>query len=201
MARNAMTESATGLMRKGAPWRKGIPWWLIAIEGLVIIGIGAYMIWESDSADHVARQLVAAILLVSAASNVLEAWRAPSSSSAVLQATRGGIGLAVGTIVVLANWSDYLANEAERLILGIGLIAYAAFGIAAIAYAFKAKESQANAGPITAALTLAYGIILLTGGQETSESRIQWLGGIAIVIGVALIIFALWQRSGSDEPA
>lgn len=194
-----MSESATEIVKKGMPWRRGIPWWVVDIEGIVILAVGVYLIWASDEAREIVRQLIAGILFISSVSIIWGALRNRGSVAAEFQAMRGGIGLAVGAIVVLANWSNYLADDAERRILGVGLLTYALLGIVAIYIAFRADEPQASSGPITAALTLVFGIILLTGGHETAGTRIQWLGGLAILIGVALNLYALWIRSGEVE--
>lgn len=124
-----MDEKAKDLVRVGAPWRRGIFWSLVVIEGLVVLGIGAYMVWAASDARDIVRQLIAVVLLINSASLAWNGLRNRAHPTAAFQALRGGIGLAIGVIVVLENWANYLSDDAARYILGLGLLAYGALGL------------------------------------------------------------------------
>ena len=194
-----MSETARDLLKRGVPWRAGIAWQLVAIEGVVILGIGIYMVVAANDARDIVRQLIAAVLLIHSAGLVLNAIRNRAHPMAVFQALRGGAGLAVGIIVALAQWGDYLPEDAARYILGVGLITYGGIGVIEAVIAARGEPDLRVSSLVTAVVTILLGVLLLTGGAETGEGRIRVLGSVAIIAGLLLIAYAAWiRRNGSQ---
>lgn len=201
--------AAKGLMDKGAPWKAGMRWQVVLIEGIVLIAAGA-LIWLAPGfGARAVLQVVGVLLLVTAA---LSTWRLLRDQVPVpriaFMAFRAGVGLAVGLIVVIGSLiSDDadVATVALAVVLGIGLILY---GLAAIAGALLRREPGAGfpvVALIIAALTLVVGVLLVLNGRSGIDSlrgTFVLLGIILLVAGLALSGYALMLRSRDQvEPA
>jgi uncharacterized membrane protein HdeD (DUF308 family) len=181
-----------------APWRRGIPWPVVLIEGVAIAAIGIYML-ASDSASDVVRQLIAAILLVNGLLEIVAGFKAEDSAGARYRVLRGTIGATVGAIITLEPFWDFLTNAAARWILGLGFLAFALLGFAVLV---KTRE-QGGIRLGAAIMNLAFLVlaILFFTGNESDNSRITLLGTVAIVLGILLVLYALYlYRTAQAQP-
>jgi uncharacterized membrane protein HdeD (DUF308 family) len=197
-----MTEQAKSIVLSSAPWRKGIPWPIVLLEGIGFAVLGIYML-SANSAQDVVRQLVAIILLVNGIIEILGGFRADDSGGARYRVLRGAIGATVGLIIALDPFFNYLDGNGARGILGLGFLAFAIVGLALLV--ITREESGIRIGAIVINLAfLVLGILFLTGDEEDS-SRIDLLGTIAIILGVLLVLYALYlyrttQSQASSTP-
>lgn len=183
-----MTDRAKVLANQGAPWRKGVPWQLLAVEGAVALGIGIYVLVVTNSATDIIRQLIAVVLLVQALLHASAGFKNRDAPGAPFHVLRGGIGMTVGVIVLLENFSDYLNIEAARFILGLGLIAYGAIGIVAIWV--DREERGLKFGALAAsAVNIVLGLMFVS-SDSAKESWVRGLGLIVLVAGIIWLGFA-----------
>jgi uncharacterized membrane protein HdeD (DUF308 family) len=173
---------------------------LVAIEGIVALAVGAYMVSAASDARDITRQLIAVVLLVNSFGLVANGLKNRVHPTAEFEAMRGGIGLAVGVIVLLENWSDYLSDDAARYILGLGLLAYGVLGLYGAIVAARGDEDLRTSAIVSVVLTVVLALLLLTGGDETGDDRITLLGAVAVVIDLALVGYALWLRRSARTP-
>ena len=63
MAIESAQESKVAKHAKAAlPWRKGIAWWLVLIEGMVFLGVGLYMVIATEDTSDLLGKILAATL-------------------------------------------------------------------------------------------------------------------------------------------
>ena len=194
-----MTEQAKAMVLSTAPWRRGVPWPVVLIEGSAIAAIGIYML-ASDSASDVVRQLVAAILLVNGLLEIVAGFKAEDNAGARYRVLRGTIGATVGAIITLEPFWDFLTNAAARWILGLGFLAFALLGFALLVITRDQGGMRLGAA-VTNLAFLVLAILFFT-SDESDSTRIDLLGTVAIVLGILLVLYALYlNRSAATESA
>jgi uncharacterized membrane protein HdeD (DUF308 family) len=202
-------QMARGLVDKGAPWKAGIPWTVVLVQGIVIAVAGA-IIWLAPSFGALAvLQVLALILLVTAAVSVWRLLReqvAPRRVATV--AFRAGVGLSVGLVVLIGSFiaeNRDLAAVAIAIVLGIGLVLY---GLSAVASALLRREPGSGLPIVSLLLALAtivVGILLVVNGRngiDALKGTFVLLGVLLLVVGLVLVGYAFLLRSrGASEPA
>lgn len=193
-----MSDTARGIINQSKPWRSDVKWPVVAIEAIILVAIGAYMLIATDRAGDWLLQLIGVVFLLGSVQVAWESLRGSVTRTTVFDAFRAGIGVSVGAIATSIWWSDYVSNNAMRLILGWGLIAFAVLQILGLVTA----EGRTGLRPATlalSALTLVLGVLLLTSGETSAEDRIRFLGVVLLVFGVLLAGFAYLVKSQTDS--
>lgn len=193
-----MSDSAKGFIDQGKPWRSDVKWPVVAVEAIVLIVIGAFMLISTERAGDWILQLIGVVFLLGSLQLAWESLRGTVTRPVVFDAFRAGIGVAVGAIATSIWWSDYVTNNAIRLILGWGLIAFAALQILGLVTA-EGRSGLRPAALGLSLLTLVLGILLLTSSEGSAEDRIRFLGVVLVVFGVLLGAFAYLIKSQTDS--
>lgn len=194
---NDVGTAAKSLAVQNAPWKKGLGWPVLTVEGVVALGIGIYVLAAPDSSRDIIRQLIAAVLFVQALLHTLAGFRNREQPVSSFHILRGGIGMTVGVIVLLENVSDYLNADASRLILGLGLIAYGAVGIVAI-WVERENRGLRLGGLALGIVNIALGLMFVFshGGKD---SWLRALGIIAVIAGIVLLAYAFMVYKSQDN--
>lgn len=195
-----METKALEMVNKSAPWRRDVPWPVIALQAAVLLGIGIYILVDTEGASDIILQLIALVFVATSVLTASANLRRPESGLGFYDSFRAGVGVASGVIVLLSWWSDYIEKAAQRSILGWGLIAYTALHLVGL-IAVRGRGNIRISTVVVAVMTLVLGIILVTGDNESSESRMNTLAAILIVIGVALAGLAFYVYKRDEEPA
>jgi uncharacterized membrane protein HdeD (DUF308 family) len=180
------------LLRKNAPWRRGIPWQVVAAEGVIMLSIGLFMLVSPQDAKDIVRQLLAAVLLAHSTIMLVTTFRAPVDEIQRFQILRSAIGVTVGAIVTLAPVSDYLSVSASRLILGAGLVAHALVGLGSMVPR-RAEGRRLVGEGVAVALTVIIGITMLV-NTGSDASRTVIFGTLVALAGAILAVYAAWLR-------
>lgn len=186
---NDVGTTAKSLAVQNAPWKKGLGWPVLAIEGAVALGIGIYVLAAPESSKDIIRQLIAVVLLIQALLHTLAGFRNRETPAAPFHILRGGIGMTVGVIVLLENVSDYLDADAARLILGLGLIAYGGVGIAGI-WVERENRGLRLGGLALGIVNIVLGLMFVFSNGSGKDSWLRALGIIAVVAGIVLLAYA-----------
>lgn len=195
-----MPSSASGILDQSKPWRSDVKWQVVAIEAILLVAIGVFMLVSPDRAGDWILQIIGVVLLVTSLQLAAVALRGGEGAPGADEAFRAGIGVAVGAIATSIWWSNYIDNNAARLILGWGLVAFSVLQLASLV----TKEGRAGLRFSTlalSALTLVLGILLLTSNSyETVENRLAFLGVVLLVFGVLLggLAWLLFNRDRSS---
>jgi uncharacterized membrane protein HdeD (DUF308 family) len=192
-----MTDGIGSTLRRSAPWRRGVSWTLVLIEGLIVIGIGLFLIFKPDAALSSIRGLTGGFLIFN---SVLELWsglRSETSSSprTPYRLVRGGIGLVVGLIVVLQPVFEYVDANAARTILGVGLALWGAFGLLE-AFATPNDAGVRWSTVIMSGLAIAFAVMIFATDLD-DHPFVRPVGVIALIVGAILLgySYVLQQKS------
>jgi uncharacterized membrane protein HdeD (DUF308 family) len=198
-----VTGRATGVLMEKAPWRRGVGWPVIGAEGLLALAAGVYLVADPSGAKDVVRQLMAAVLLLDSVLRVLQGVRDnPQGLPATpYRLVSGGIGVAVG-VVVLAEWfTDYITVDAARWVLAFGFLAFGLIGLAA-AFATR-RAGGLRIGPvITGAASAAFAVLLYYNLRHNSLN-LRWFGWVFLGLGAVMLGFAylLYSREKAGDAA
>ena len=101
---------------------------------------------------------------------------------------------AIALLTLLSGWSNVIAPDGARQILAFGLLAYGIIGFVSLVFTVRATGFKV-AAIIGDILTIALGILLLTANSGETGGA-QLLGVVAIVGGIALLLYAysLWSK-------
>jgi uncharacterized membrane protein HdeD (DUF308 family) len=193
-----MTDQFVSKVQGQAPWEKDVGWPVVGVEGLILVGLGLFILLDQDTARDVIFQLIGVVLLVNSVLIASRSLRNPADPIVPYAMLRAGIGGTIGVLAIMRWFSDYLDNHATRLILGWGLIAYTVVHLAGIVVA-RGREGLQLGGLIASGLTVILGIVLLTGEDDTSGGRLNVFGTILLVFGVLLLVFAYYLYQKKDE--
>lgn len=185
-----MSQQAMALAEKGMPWRRNVAWWIIGLEGVVITIVGIYILADPDSARSVVRQIIGWFLLVNACLAIAASLRADGQANPITpyRMLGAGIGLSVGLLVVLEPVSDFITDDAARVILAIGLLGHGLVGLVG-AFATRASGGMRRGALIAGAVNVAFALLLFYNvRRDTLDPR--WFGIVAIAGGVLVVGYA-----------
>lgn len=190
------------VIRKGLPWSRDVAWPVVAVEAVILVGIGAFMLLDKDTASDVILQLIGVVLLVLSLVLGLAGWRNAESGLGFFDAFRAGVGATAGAIATASWFSEYIQDSAVRLILGWGLVVYSLFHLVG-QVAVRGRGGLRLGVIITVVITLVLGIVLLTSNSDRATDRITFLGVTLLVFGALLgaLAWYLYTRSRAGAVA
>lgn len=192
-----MADSAKSLLDQGKPWRSDVKWQIVAAEAVILVAIGLFMLIDSDSSGNWLLQIIGLVFLVVSLQLAVTSFRDTDQGLGAFDSFRAGIGVTIGIIATSLWWSDYVTNNAVRLILGWGLVAYSALQLVGLVKV-RGFSCFRPATLALSALTLVLGILLLT-STNGAEDRIRFLGTVLLVFGVLLAGLAYLLKSREDN--
>ncbi len=177
--------------RSALPWQKGIAWWLVLIEGIVLTALGLYMFFAQASANTIIGWIIALTLVVGGAVSLSLSLKAPDNSPArQWTLIHGIVGLAAGGIAIVLQLLNALSLQFALTLLGIGCLAFGGVGL----YMLLNKELSAlrRISVLSTVLFLLLGGLLLLQalGVGTLATTLQIINMIILIGGIALIIWA-----------
>jgi uncharacterized membrane protein HdeD (DUF308 family) len=161
-----------------------LAWWVVGIEGLILVAIGIYVIADPDTARDIVRQLIGAFLLVNSGAWAINGLRSENQATPVTpyRMLAAGVGLTAGLLVFLEPISDLIDADAAKVILAVGLLGCGAI-ILAGAIATRTAGGISRGPLIASALYLVFGVLLLINARRDSLDP-RWFGYAAVVCGV-----------------
>jgi uncharacterized membrane protein HdeD (DUF308 family) len=187
-----METRGSSLVNQGLPWHREARWQVIALEAIVLVGIGGFILIDKDTASDAILQLIGVVLLVTSVLLGLGSLRNSEDNLGFFDAFRAGIAVAAGVIATASWWSDYIADHAVRMILGWALIAYSLLHIVGL-IAVRGRAGLRLTTLLVVGLTIILGIVLLTGNDTTTGSRLTLLGTVLLVFGLLLGALAYYM--------
>lgn len=189
-----------------APWSREAPWYLVAAEGVIGALVGLYFIVWPDSASSTVRYLLAAILVGASAIDIYNGFRnsrlrgVPPSPMMPYWLIRGGAGVAVGLVAILAERSNDISDADARKLLGYGLLAYGVIGIIGmIDLLFNADFSWL--GLLGNSLAILVGAALIYNNVEAVEGdkATRYVGYAALAGGLIVAAYSYFVKRGQEE--
>lgn len=193
------SEFAKSALSQVRPWRKGLPWWVVVLEGLIALVVGIYILTQPAAGSQIVLILALYLLIVSAERAFLGFRELIPHAIVAERMLRAGIGLTVGLIIVLDSWQPFMTSPAPVVILSLGWLLT---GLIAI-WEWVAARSILGLGfgalisPIVSSL---FGLLMLVSRLSLSGLVLQSLGILATVAGVALLIYGYFLSRKSSAP-
>ena len=194
------TEMAKSALRQVRPWRAGMAWWIVLVEGLIALGIGIYLLTSANAGKHFVL-LLGLYLLVAHVERAIMGFRARIPAAILAERMlRAGIGLTVGLIIVVDAMIPFMNSPAPLVILSLGWLLIGAIGI----WEWASARGELGLGlgalvfPIVSAL---FGLLMLASRLALGPFILQALAIVAIVAGVALLGYAfMLYRNAQAAP-
>ena len=185
-----MADRAFSMAQDHAPWKAGTAWWVTGIEAIVLVLIGLFLLLAPASAAGLLLQLIALAILVQSVLQIVAGIQAAPGAAVAYEMVQAGIGATVGLLVALRGLLvPTLDVNSARVILGLGLLAYAIVGVAG-ALLHRGEGESWMSPVITALLLVILALVLLTSGDSAGLDRVSLLGWISVIGGVVLLVLA-----------
>lgn len=196
-----MPEAAEGFLERSKPWRADVRWQVVAVEAVMLVLLGAFMLSNTARAGNWLLQVIGLVFLVISLQLAVTSFRQSGEGArglGVYDSFRAGIGVTVGIIATSLWWSSNVPNGAVRQILGWGLVAFPALQLIGIAMV-RGRQNMRPTSIALSVLALALGIVLLTTDNTSASDRITSLGIVLLVFGVLLggLAFVVRNRAAS----
>lgn len=191
--RKAEVSGMSDVLRKGNPLRSELNWQVILVEGLIAVGIGLYAVLAQANAHRNIIFLTGVFLLINGLSHAFGGLRRSSADPmARYRLLRAGIGIATGLIVVIDRFADLMSVNSARIVLAIGLLGIGLVTLIGLV-TVRGEVERRMVGLVIAVLFIVWGAVVLYLVSIDSSSAGP-LGWAAIVVGVLLVLLALYRR-------
>ena len=193
---DSLKQESLDTAKQLAPWRAGLPWWVVLIEGAVMGVIGILILIDPRKTTINVALFLAAVLVVS---GIIQLWavlrgKAPESVDSLI-ASRGSIAIFAGGTILLLFFLDYLGLEDGLVVFGLGSLI---FGVTGFLVALQASGPRRRSGLIEGIFFTLFGILLIyvlfAGGDQVHQAT-RIVGWTAIVGGLALIGLSFYNKA------
>ena len=187
--KSQLTRSAKGAL----PWRKGVAWWVVLLEGVALLALGLYVFFAKPTTAVDLGWVVALSLLASGALSLYLSLQA-TEQTPVRQWTliHGVVGVAAGLLAILIQ---FVSPGAALTVLGLGCLAYGGVGL----YMLLDKNLTAmrRLSFITTIFYLVLGVLIVLHalGVGTLATVLQLISLLLIAAGIILLFWALILRN------
>lgn len=183
----------TDTVQQYAPWRRGIAWWVVLIQGLILLAIGGFALWSPNSAAKVLVLGIGIYLAAIGLWTIVQTMRGRDGGLSVFGLLAAGGGLVAGISVSVAYM--FAASTSFGTIFFIFGVSLITIGILTLLAAFVERP---EAGIVW--MTMLRGIMwaalggymiyaVLNGVNEPKV--VQWIAIAFLVLGALLAIFSV----------
>lgn len=193
---NSLTNSTKQIMRENAPWSQSATWWAILIQGLLLLGLGLYILFNPNAGPQTGRLLGIFLLLTSLIAAGRGLFGRIGPRALPFHMMGAGIGLAIGALVTLDIFQDFMSPTVALILISVGLLLNGLIGVAVwLLGGAKGRTWMALIMPLAMALL---GLGILWTRLQFAEQALRWSGILATVVGLALSGYAayLYTRRG-----
>ncbi len=188
-----METKVKGYASSTAPWRRGAPWYLVIAEGVALLAVGIYSLIAPESAQKTVFAVFGLILAGNGLSGAFSAFKDEPSKRTAYHGFRGGIGLSLGLLALVARFSDSFTGDTARLILAFGYLLVGIVSLVALVVARADRKFPLASLAVNMAL-IVIALVFFTGSSGDS-SRITLIGWISIVVGLLLLAFGYYLKT------
>lgn len=197
---DSLKDQSLDTVRGLAPWRAGLPWWVVLVEGIVLGVVGILILIDPRQTTVNLALFLAAAMGVA---GILQLWavmrgKVPESSDALI-AARGAVGVFASATVLLLFFLNYLPVEAGLILFGLGSLV---FGLVGLWAGFVTRGTRRRSGIVEGVFFTLFGALMfyvLIAGSAAVETATTIVGWAAIVGGVVLLVLAFLSRSKQQQ--
>jgi uncharacterized membrane protein HdeD (DUF308 family) len=188
--------------KQAAPWRKGVPWWLVLIEGIGLLALGLYMFVAPVKSRVLLGEIIAIALGITGAVQLIAIVRSKERGTvATWGIVRGAVGLGVGLLILILLLLNANSIDLGRTILGLGSLAYGGIGLY-ILYLTHEKGARL-AAVINSAFFIFVGAVMIIDlfGGNVFFAMTNVINFVLLLIGAFLVIWSLVLRNQKQHAA
>lgn len=184
-----------------APWRKGIAWWVVLLEGIALLGLGLFMYFNRSTANILIGWIVGLALAVAGGLNLYLALQATGKTPARQWTLYHGIaGLVAGLIIILLLLIRSSLSAGTILWLaGLGCLIYGGMGLFILLN--PNLTSLRRVSVVGAIFYTAIGLLLILQalGMGAMTTTMLVVNMIIIIGGIVLILWAFILRKDAGQ--
>lgn len=196
-----MSSSSVGSVASTyAPWRKGISWWVVLIQGIILAGLGAWALLQTSMAIFVILIGIGAYLIIMGIWLIIQAMRGHEAGFSIFGLLASGGGLTAGLALIMPL---LLLPERDGVTLMIAFgVAMVTVGLLALLGTILERRTGAFTwmSVVRSAAYILLGLVLITTVRLESAQVLIWIAWIAIALGALLIIYSILLQRGQREP-
>jgi uncharacterized membrane protein HdeD (DUF308 family) len=184
-----VTQAAKGAL----PWRKGVAWWVVLLEGLALLALGLYVFFAKPTTAVILGWVVALSLLASGALSLYLSLQA-TERTPVRQWTliHGAVGVAAGLLAILVQ---FVSPGAALTVLGLGCLAYGGVGLYMLLDKHLTAMRRLSFISTVFYLVLGALIVLHALGVGTLVTVLQLISLLLIAAGTVLLFWGIILRN------
>ncbi len=196
MTTNDANKAATPVKVTDAmkPWRKEAPWWVQAIEALVALGLGVYVLTQPSQASRVLSTLLAIFLLVDGLLSLVSGLRGRGKTFGSI---RAGVGILAGVALLLMPVFGFGDKTVTGWLLGLALIIGGGAGL--LSRLFESPRPISWIGVLITVLMMAIGAVYLYSVIQATYDPLTAVGWLLAAIGLALGGYAAFTWYSSRQ--
>jgi uncharacterized membrane protein HdeD (DUF308 family) len=187
---SSISESVSGY----APWKRGVAWWIVLIQGILFAVLGGLIVWRPNDAAQIFLYAVGLWFILTAAWVVVQALLGRDVSLSVMGLLAAGGSLVAGLSMLLPLIFG-MVPDVQTMFASFS-IALITIGILTILNAFFERPEGGLSVPTLIRgifQTALGGYVFWAAFTETPvENQLKWIGYAAIAGGVALAIYSFF---------
>ncbi len=179
--------------KAAAPWRKGVAWWVVLLQGVVLLALGLYVFFAQPTTAVILGWVVALSLLASGALSLYLSLQA-TERTPVRQWTliHGAVGVAAGLLAIVIQ---FVSPGAALTVLGLGCLAYGGVGLYLLLDKNLTPLRRLSFISTIFYLVLGVLIVLHALGVGTLATVLQVMSLLLITAGIILFFWGIILRN------
>ena len=178
-----------------APWRSDLSWWVILVEGIILGGVGLLVLVDVQRTNANVALIFTAALAVA---GLMQLWavarnQVPENLDSLVSG-RASIAVFAGLSVLLLYFMDNLTQGVGLILVGLASLLYGLLGLVLALRTDGARRRSAIIETILFSLVGALMIYTQFAGGAAVSTAVSIIGGLALLLGIGLIIFAFLRR-------
>jgi uncharacterized membrane protein HdeD (DUF308 family) len=167
--------------------RRGVPWWLVLLEGIAALILGILLLTDTQATVFVVVQFLGFYWLIDGVFRLISIFL--DSADWGWKLAGGLIGIFAGLYVIQHPlWAAYAVPATAAFVIGIAGIV---MGIISLVQAFRGSGWGAG---ILGVLGILFGLVILANPLASAVGLTIGLGFLGIVGGIVLMMVAFRQR-------
>lgn len=195
------SSSVSSVATTYAPWRKGIAWWVVLIQGIILGGLGAWALLQAKVAILVILLGIGAYLIIMGIWLIVQAMRGHEAGFSIFGLLASGGGLTAGLALIIPL---LLLPERDGVTLMVAFgVAMITVGLLALLGTILERRTGAFSwmSAVRSAAYILLGLVLITSVRLESTQVLVWVAWIAVVLGVLLILYSILLQRRQRGPA
>lgn len=195
------SSSVSSVASAYAPWRKGVAWWVILLQGILLAGLGIWALWKTEHAIAVILIGIGLYLVLMGIWLIFQALRGNEQGFSIFGLLASGGGMTAGLALIMPLLVvDHRDPPTLMVAFGVALVV---IGILALMGVILERRTGRLSwmGVLRSAAYIAIGIILIMTIRIESAEILNWIAYIAIGLGVLLIIYSLLLMRSQRPPS